>query len=67
MTITKSQNLDNLNMLIFTLRLDMLSEGYQEISTWLKLKEMIRKLKKLVYLWSPLQSNKSLRPAHFPP
>ena len=50
MTITKSQNLDNLNMLIFTLRLDMLSEGYQEISTWLKLKEMIRKLKKLVYL-----------------
>jgi len=67
MTITKSQNLDNLNLLIFTLRLDMLSEGYQEISTWLKLKEMIRKLKKLVYLWSPLQSNKSLRPAYFPP
>jgi len=50
MTITKSQNLDNLNLLIFILRLDMLSEGYQEISTWLKLKEMIRKLKKLVYL-----------------
>ena len=39
MTITKSQNLDNLNLLIFTLRLDMLSEGYQEISTWLKLKD----------------------------